>query len=77
MALADKPRRKHEKQVIYCRDCDICFGAMAMDSVGAGGMIACVMIALAIVLAFAGYASEQLEKERRKTARRIQKLRRQ
>lgn len=48
-----------------------------MDSVGAGGMIACVMVALGTVLAFAGYASEQLEKERRKTARRIQKLRRQ
>lgn len=53
------------------------FGAMAMDSVGAGGMIACVMVALGTVLAFAGYASEQLEKKRRKTARRIQKLRRQ
>ena len=38
------------------------FGAMAMDSVGAGGMIACVMVALGTVLAFAGYASEQLEK---------------
>ena len=36
------------------------FGAMAMDSVGAGGMIACVMVALGTVLAFAGYASEQL-----------------
>ena len=53
------------------------FGEMAMDSVGAGGRIACVMVALGTVLAFAGYASEQLEKERRKTARRIQKLRRQ
>ena len=46
------------------------FGATAMDSEGIGWIIAAGM-----VVSFAAYASERLEKERRETERRVQQLR--
>lgn len=51
------------------------FGATAMDSEGIGWIIAAGMVVVGGVISFAAYASERLEKERRETEHRIQKLR--
>lgn len=50
------------------------FGATAMDSEGIGWIIAAGMVVAGGVISFAAYASERLEKERRETEHRIQKL---
>lgn len=50
-------------------------GATAMDSEGIGWIIAAGMVVAGGVISFAAYASEKLEKERRETEHRIQKLR--
>ena len=50
-------------------------GAMAMDSIGIGGVIAAIMVIAGAVITFAAYTLERLEKERLETERRIQQLR--
>ena len=51
------------------------FGAMAMDSTGIGGVVAAIMVIAGAVIAQVAYTLERLEKERRETEHRIQKLR--
>lgn len=50
-------------------------GAMAMDSKGVGWMIAAGMVIAGAVIAHVAYTLERVEKERKKTERRIQQLR--
>jgi hypothetical protein len=51
------------------------FGAMAMDSKGVGWMIAAGMVIAGAVIAHVAYTLARVEKERKETEHRIQKLR--
>lgn len=50
-------------------------GAMAMDSKGVGWMIAAGMVIAGAVIAHVAYTLERVERERKETEHRIQKLR--